>query len=72
MRLQALATNVPGGTSWIDIISSVGFPIFMCLALSYYVLKEAVTSRERIDNLSQVLNNNTIVIEKLLQRMETD
>ena len=70
--ITALATNVTNVTSWSGIISSVGFPIFMCLALFYYIQKDGVTNRQRIDNLSDALNNNTSVIAKLLERMETE
>ena len=44
-------------------VSQVGFPIFMCIALFYYIQK-------RMDKLTDALNNNTTVMIKLLERMD--
>lgn len=45
------------------LVSQVGFPIFMCIALFYYIQK-------RMDKLTDALNNNTTVMIKLLERMD--
>lgn len=49
----------------INFISQVGFPIFMCIALFYY-------NQKRTDKLTDAVNNNTMVITKLLERMDMD
>ena len=53
-------------------ISTVGFPIVMCLALFYYIWKCEEANRTQIEKLSDALDNNTSVIAKLLERMDTN
>ena len=53
-------------------ISTVGFPIVMCLALFYYIWKCDTANRSQIEKLSDALNNNTSVITKLLERMDSN
>lgn len=47
----------------VSAISTMGFPIVMCLVLSYYI-------KEEVSNLRETINNNTIVITKLLERID--
>lgn len=54
----------------ITAISTVGFPIVMCGALFWYIQKENTCNREKIDKLADVLNANTTVIAKLLERLD--
>lgn len=62
--IKLLLTEVPATPSnFLDGISTVGFPIVMCLVFFIYMQK-------RIDKLTEALTNNTIVIEKLLERMD--
>lgn len=49
--------------SWIQIISSVGFPIFACCALGFYVYKVQT-------KLQEIVNENTRAIEKLIDKIE--
>lgn len=49
----------------VSAISTMGFPIVMCLVLSYYI-------KEEVGNLRETINNNTIVITKLLERIDID
>ena len=56
--------------SIIKAISTVGFPIVMCGALFWYIQKENTCNREKIDKLADVLNANTTVIAKLLERLD--
>ena len=66
-------TVITGITSDVTtLISTVGFPIFMCLSLFYYIQKEGIANREQIAKLSETINNNTIVITKLLERLDKD
>ena len=53
-------------------ISTVGFPIVMCLALFYYIWKCDGANRSQIEKLSDALDNNTSVIAKLLERMDSN
>lgn len=65
------------------IISSLGFPIFCCLALGFWIktLTENFTNqleetrkehKEEIKSLKDSLDNNTIVLTKLIDRLERD
>lgn len=47
-----------------QIISSIGFPITMCLILMYYI-------REVIDKLDATIQKNTLTIQKLLDDLDS-
>lgn len=47
-----------------QIISSIGFPITMCLILMYYI-------REVIDKLDDTIQKNTLTIQKLLDDLDS-
>lgn len=53
----------------VSIISSVGFPITMTLILLWYIYDSNNKHKEEIDKMSEALNNNTIAITKLLDRL---
>lgn len=52
-----------------QIISTLGFPIVMCVALFWKLDKSDEQHREEIGKLSESLNNNTVVMEKLLVKL---
>ena len=49
----------------IQIISSLGFPIVMCGALFWYMVKQSETHQEETDRLKDTINENTKVLYKL-------
>lgn len=51
-------------------ISTVGFPIVMCLLMWYMNDKQDVRHREETKQITEALNNNTLAIQKLVDRME--
>lgn len=53
----------------VSVISSVGFPITMALMLLWYIYDSNNKHKEEIDKMSAALNNNTIAITKLLDRI---
>lgn len=53
----------------VSVISSVGFPITMTLILLWYIYDTNNKHKEEIDKMSEALNNNTIAITKLLDRL---
>lgn len=53
-------------------ISTVGFPIALTLILLWYIYDSSNKHKEEIDKMSEALNNNTLAITKLLDRMERD
>ena len=56
------------------LITSVGFPIAMCLLFAWYIYKrdekdsaKDLEHKQEVDNLSEAITNNTIVMEKILK-----
>lgn len=54
----------------INIISSVGFPIAMCLLLFWYMQKEAENHKEETASLKDAINELKIAIVTLTEKME--
>ena len=65
----------------ITAISSLGFPIVACIGMGWYVkyqtdinTKEVKEMRnehkQEIDKVTQSLNNNTLVIQKLIDKID--
>lgn len=52
-----------------QLISSIGFPILACVYMFKYMNKQSETHKEEIDKLSTAVNNNTIIITKLYERL---
>lgn len=46
-------------------ITTVGFPIVMCLCLAWYCMKLNDTHKVETDKFASALNNNTIILQKL-------
>ena len=53
-----------------QMIQSVGFPIAMCLALAWYVKYQQDENKKTLENLITVLNNNTIALTKISEKLE--
>lgn len=53
----------------ISLIANIGFPITACIALFIYSNKEREKNTETIDKLRETIQNNTIVVQKLLDRL---
>ena len=51
-------------------ISSLGFPIVCSLILLYMYWKSDQTHKDEVDKLSNAVQNNTIVMEKILEHLE--
>lgn len=61
-------------------INTSGFPIVMCIVFAWYIYKTNKDNNERIDNINskhadeisavtQALNNNTIALTQLAERL---
>ena len=48
-----------------QIISTLGFPISVCVYMFYSQEKERETHKEETAKLTEALNNNTLVIQSL-------
>ena len=53
----------------VQAISTVGFPIVMCLLFMYYIKYINDQHKDEIDKLSKSVNNNTLVMQKLLDKL---
>lgn len=54
------------------LISTLGFPIGMCLIMCYYINKINDAHKEEIDKFANALNNNTVVLQKLCDKLDSE
>lgn len=66
---------------WMQLISSVGFPIVACLGMGWYVKYETDNNRSEIkdlqrehkaeiDKITDALNNNTLALNLLSDKLD--
>jgi len=48
-----------------QIVSTVGFPIAMCVSLLWYIKDTADKHKQESEQFTEALNNNTLVLQKL-------
>ena len=53
----------------IELISTVGFPIFVACYLLYQNKQEAEKHEKEMQSVTEALNNNTIALEKILTKL---
>lgn len=71
--------------NWIQLVSSLGFPIFACVYMALYVKEQTKANREDVkelnaqhskemnafkDEIKEALNNNTIALTKLCDKLD--
>ena len=56
----------------ITIISTVGFPICVCLILFAYIYNKQEKTDDTIAKLTETINNNTAVIQHLIDKLGDD
>lgn len=67
----------------VQIISTVGFPIVACLLLGWYVKYQTDSyrsevqdlqkdHREEVQRMTEAINNNTLALTKLCERMDKE
>lgn len=54
----------------VQVISSVGFPIFMCLLLVKMMKDNEEKNANVISDLRETINKNTIVLTQIYERLE--
>lgn len=54
----------------VQTISSVGFPIVMCIMLYNQMLKSEETHKSEIEELRKAIENNTLALQNLTNRKE--
>ena len=57
-------------SSIVTVVSQVGFPIAMCLVMAWYIKYTNDQHKEEIDKITEALNNNTLAVQKLCERMD--
>ena len=55
----------------VEIISSIGFPIVMCLILFRYMEKQSEKHDKEIHDLTETINNNTKILTELTTLIKT-
>ena len=58
------------GSDLINAISTVGFPIVMCLLLLYVLYKQNEEHKEEMNKMNESLANNTLAIQRLTDILE--
>lgn len=56
----------------IQMVGSLGFPIVMCGALFWRQVKSDEQHKAEMDKLSEALNNNTMAITKLSDKLDKE
>lgn len=69
LRVERRAQNMDGNMI-LQAITSVGFPIVMCLMLMWYVKEITAKHKDESDKFAEALNNNTLVLQKLCDRLD--
>ena len=54
----------------IQSISTIGFPAFMCIIMMKYMQENDSKNREEIKALGKALENNSLVVTKLMERID--
>ena len=54
----------------VTLIQSVGFPIVMCGALFWYMIKQREQHKQETDKMTEALNNNTRILTEIVTLMK--
>lgn len=55
-----------------SLIGSIGFPIVMCLLMYKQMGDTAESHKEEMESVTKALNNNTLVLQKLVDKIGDD
>jgi uncharacterized membrane protein (DUF106 family) len=73
--------------TWVQLISSLGFPIVACICMALYVKEQTKNNREDVkelnnqhtkemtefkDEIKEALNNNTMALNRLCDKLEIE
>ena len=56
----------------VSLITTLGFPIVCCLIMWKQMLTMQAQHKEEIDHITTALNNNTLVIQQLVDKLDLD
>lgn len=54
------------------IITNIGFPIAVCVICFWYIAKKDALHREETNKLAEALNNNTLVMQQLVDKLDKE
>ena len=54
----------------VTLVQTVGFPIVMCGALFWYMITQRTAHKAEVEKMTDALNNNTVVLQKLAAIIE--
>ena len=54
----------------VELISQMGFPMAMCLILLWYINKQQANHLEEMNRMSDAVNNNSLIMQKLTDKFE--
>lgn len=68
---------------WVTVVQSLGVPVVMCMLMGFYIKYvgdknreqlEAITKthHDEVSSITNALNNNTLVLQKLCDRFESE
>lgn len=58
--------------SVIQLVGSLGFPIVCCGALFWRMVKSDDQHKQEMDKISEVLNNNTVALTRLTEKISRE
>lgn len=53
-----------------SLISSLGFPVVVCIALGWYIVYRDRQTNAEMQSLKETIENNTLVIQKLTDKID--
>lgn len=54
----------------LTLIGSYAFPIVMCIAFFWKLDKDSAQHKEEMAKMSEAINNNTLTMQKLIDKLE--
>ena len=59
-------------SSIVSILSQFGFPIFVSVVCFWYIYNENKNHKEETEKMSEAINNNTVALNKLIDRLDKE
>ena len=56
----------------IELVGSLGFPIVACIGMGFFIRELMNNHKEEVTKMTEAINNNTVVITKLVERFDKD
>ena len=56
----------------IDLVGRLGFPIVACVGMAFFIREIIANHKSEMEKVTEAIQNNTIVIQKLVDKMGAD